>query len=75
MIDVPSYEGPADYTPSLPCCRDRFGEQSCQALRKAQPAMFEKRVCHSFLLRCMITYVGYAAQCSRAVRRQITPVD
>ncbi|XGW02052.1 hypothetical protein V3C99_014259 [Haemonchus contortus] len=29
--------------PSLPCCRDRFGEQSCQALRKAQPAHFEKR--------------------------------
>ncbi|ETN82807.1 hypothetical protein NECAME_07753 [Necator americanus] len=30
-------------TPSLPCCRDRFGEQSCQGLRKAQPALFEKR--------------------------------
>lgn len=30
-------------TPLLPCCRDRFGEQSCQALRRTQPAQFEKR--------------------------------
>ncbi|ULT89624.1 hypothetical protein L3Y34_008208 [Caenorhabditis briggsae] len=30
-------------TAQLPCCRDRFGEQACQSLRKAQPALFEKR--------------------------------
>ncbi|CAI2354358.1 unnamed protein product [Caenorhabditis sp. 36 PRJEB53466] len=34
---------PFTNTAQLPCCRDRFGEQACQSLRKAQPALFEKR--------------------------------
>ncbi|KAK5985066.1 hypothetical protein GCK32_005811 [Trichostrongylus colubriformis] len=31
------------HSPTLPCCRDRLGEQSCQALRRTHPSQFEKR--------------------------------
>ncbi|TKR86649.1 hypothetical protein L596_011197 [Steinernema carpocapsae] len=34
---------PIIYIAVLPCCRDRFGQFACQALRKSQPATFEKR--------------------------------
>ncbi|PAV58588.1 hypothetical protein WR25_18681 [Diploscapter pachys] len=51
------------YTASLPCCRDRFGEQACQSLRKAQPDQFEKR--------CLSDHDFSAIDCCAECRRYI----
>uniref|UniRef100_A0A1I7ZHN7 ShKT domain-containing protein n=1 Tax=Steinernema glaseri TaxID=37863 RepID=A0A1I7ZHN7_9BILA len=39
---------------TLPCCRDRLGEIACQAIRKTNPAHFEKRCLgdHDFHMSC-----------------------
>ncbi|KAK0411367.1 hypothetical protein QR680_005619 [Steinernema hermaphroditum] len=39
---------------ALPCCRDRLGEIACQAIRKTQAALFEKRCLndHDFHMNC-----------------------
>ncbi|CAJ0929624.1 unnamed protein product, partial [Mesorhabditis belari] len=48
---------------TLPCCRDRFGEQACQSLRKTQPATFEKR--------CLGDHDFHTIDCCLECRRYI----
>ncbi|CAD6187096.1 unnamed protein product [Caenorhabditis auriculariae] len=52
-----------DNTASLPCCRDRFGEQACQSLRKTHPALFEKR--------CLSDHDFHSIDCCSECRRYI----
>ncbi|CAI5449949.1 unnamed protein product [Caenorhabditis angaria] len=59
------------HTASLPCCRDRFGEQACQSLRKSQPAYFEKRCLsdHDF------SSIDCCGECRKYIERNNISLD
>lgn len=50
--------------PTLPCCRDRFGEQACQSLSRSQPEIFERR--------CLADHDFNTLDCCAECRNYIT---